>query len=406
MTVKTSYDVIVVGGGPAGSTAARRAAQQGASVLLLDAAAFPRSKPCGGGVSEQAMSYLDFALDPSLFQADVFGARVHFEDQTVEVRAPFRIAVLTRRLDFDAYLLGKAAEAGVRVLESARVVRAESRADAVLVQTSTETFQGRFLIGADGAQSVVAKLVRPKWPRSQYAVTYEFDVPRRELPASGTEPDDLIDIYFGTAYMGYAWVFGKRDHLNVGLGALASRAPNVKTAALDFHQTLPISGSNRGAERRNAVGWMVPAGGYKRIVARGRVMLAGDAAGFVDPFYGEGIAYAILSGAEAGRLAGQAARGLETVERTRASYSSFCRRSIDRNLWYGLVFARLLHAWPAGLLRLFSTDRELLQKYLDVPAARMPYRQYVRWFLLRALAGLPKAWRSRTAVRRHERRTR
>jgi flavin-dependent dehydrogenase len=192
--------------------------------------------------------------------------------------------------------------------------------------------------------------------------------------------------------MGYAWAFAKRDHLNVGLGALASRAPNVKTAAFEFGRTLPDSGLVVGTERRNAVGWIVPAGGHRRVVARGRVMLAGDAAGFVDPFYGEGIAYAILSGGEAGRLAGRAAQGLETVERTQTSYVSFCRRSIDRNLWYGLVFARLLHAWPAGLLRIFSTDRKLLQKYLDVPAARMTYRQYVRWFLPRALARLPKAW--------------
>jgi geranylgeranyl reductase family protein len=393
--MKTSYDVIVVGGGPAGSTAARRAAQQGASVLLLDSATFPRSKPCGGGVSEQAMSHLDFPLDERLFQADVYGARVHFEDQTVEARAPFRIAVLTTRSELDAYLLGKAAETGVRVVQNARVSRAENRPDHVAVHTSTDTFQGRFVIGADGAQSVVAGLVRPRWPRSEYAVTYEFDVPRSELPASEPGPGrDLIDIYFGTAYMGYAWVFGKRDHLNIGLGALASRAPNVKTAAVEFGQALPESGIDIGSERRNAVGWLVPAGGYRRVVASGRVMLAGDAAGFVDPFYGEGIAYAILSGGEAGRLAGRAARGLETVEGTQASYVSFCRHSIDRNLWYGLLFARLLHAWPEVLLRLFSTNRTLLQKYLDVPAARATYRQYVQWFLPRALAGLPRAWLS------------
>jgi flavin-dependent dehydrogenase len=277
------------------------------------------------------------------------------------------------------------------VVENARVIRAESGPDHVVVHTATNAFQGRFVIGADGAQSVVASVIRPRWARSEYAVTYEYDVARRPPPASDTG-SDLIDIYFGTAYMGYAWVFAKRDHLNVGLGALASRAPNVKTAAVEFGQALPDLGMEDGAERRNAVGWMVPAGGYKRVVASGRVMLAGDAGGFVDPFYGEGIAYAILSGGEAGRLAGRAARGLETVERTQAAYVSFCRRSIDRNLWYGLLFARLLHAWPGGLLRLFSTDRRLLQKYLDVPAARMSYREYVRWFLPRALVGLPKAW--------------
>ena len=336
------------------------------------------------------MSYLDFVLDARLVQSEIFGARVHFDGRTVEARRPSRIAVLTSRIELDAYLVEKAVQAGVEVVQNARVVRAEHDRRAVAVHTSTQTFHGRYLIGADGAQSAVARLMRPRWPRSQYAVTYECDVPSRPQGAAVIERD-VIDIHFGPSYMGYGWVFPKRDHVNVGIGALASRAGNVKTATLEFTRALVERDSGR--EPRNAVGWIIPAGGYRRPVAAGRVMLAGDAAGFVDPFLGEGIAYAILSGATAGRLAGDAARTDAQVEQAAASYSSFCRQHIEPHLRYGLLFAKLLHTCP-GLLRLFSTNRALLEKYLDVPAAQTTYREYFRWFVPRAIAAFPKAWLS------------
>ena len=384
------YDVIVVGGGPAGASAARRAAQMGASVLLIDAATFPRPKPCGGAVSEQAMSYLDFPLEPALIQAEVYGARVYFGDNVVEGRAPFRIAVLTSRTELDNFLLQKAAEAGVQILQDHRVEDVSQNDDFAIVKVNNNRqFRSQYVVAADGAQSVIAKSIRKRLSKDEFAVAYEADIAcTRESPAQLS--NDLIDIYFGQEYMGYSWIFPKRDHWNIGVGAMASNATNVKSSTQEFFGNLTALQYDPGASLINGKGWIIPAGGYQRRVGFKRIYLTGDAAGFVDPFYGEGIAYAIRSGAQAGVITGAAALNPRkgTVAASQRQYAAFCKNHISTDLRYGLLFARLLHFWPGGLLRLFSTDSRLISKYLDVPAARTSYGEYFRWFVPRAIAGL------------------
>jgi flavin-dependent dehydrogenase len=137
-------------------------------------------------------------------------------------------------------------------------------------------------------------------------VAYEADLPAA-LRVPSQHAEDLVDIYFGREYMGYSWVFPKRDHWNVGVGALASQSPNVKTATIDFIEQLEELPRKQPHSTQNGKGWVIPAGGYRRPLGRGRILLVGDAAGFVDPFYGEGIAYAILSGVIAGSVLGNAA---------------------------------------------------------------------------------------------------
>jgi|CXWL01.1.fsa_nt_gi geranylgeranyl reductase family protein len=383
------FDVIVVGGGPAGSTAARRAAQKGASVLLIDAATFPRVKPCGGAVSEQALSYLDFPLEAPIIQAEVCGARIHYAGNIVEGRRKHRMAVLTSRIELDAFLLKMAADAGVNIVQGERVEEVSQTDSCVVVSTAQRKFTSKYLIGADGAQGVISRTIRPKLSKDEFAVAYEGDVACTAL-SPALLSHDLIDIYFGQEYMGYSWIFPKRDRWNIGVGALASQATNVKSQTRNFLANLTDLRIDNGASLESGRGWTIPTGGYRRIVGLKRIYLVGDAAGFVDPFTGEGIAYAILSGSQAGEITGAAS--LESagtsVETSQKRYLAFCRSHIDADLKYGLLFAKLLHFWPNGLLRLFSTDSRLIDKYLEVPAATMSYREYFRWFLPRALVGI------------------
>jgi geranylgeranyl reductase family protein len=345
-------------------------------------------KPCGGALSEQAMSYLDFSVEPRLVHAEIFGARVHFGKDVVSARKPFRIAVLTQRIELDEFFLRKAIEAGVEVAQRTRVTKVEHGSEMVEVQTQSHSYSCRYIIGADGAQSVIARFVRPRLPKSQYALTFEFDLVSGSDVSPPQYTNGLIDIYFGSEYMGYSWVFPKRDYWNIGLGALASDARNVKASTYSFSNQLDDFPIDRHKPPANPVGWIVPAGGYRRRIGIDRILLVGDAAGFVDPFYGEGIAYAILSGKLAGGLLARALRDAMSPIDVQRTYAAICYREIVSNLRYGLLFAKVLHAWPRGLLRLFSTDQTLLEAYLDVPAARRTYREYVKWFVPRAAAGL------------------
>ncbi|MGD2134609.1 MAG: geranylgeranyl reductase family protein [Gemmatimonadales bacterium] len=369
------YDLVVIGGGPAGTTAARRAGLAGRSVLLIDAAAFPRRKPCGGAVSEQAMSYLDFPIPQDFQEADVYGVRVHFRGRTIPGRLASRIATTVSRERFDAFLLAKAREAGAEVREGERVTDVRQDRESVAVVTGVREVDARYCVIATGAKSPLATVVRPPLPKNEYAIAVEMDVPS---PADEIQrfADGLIDIHFEVVRRGYGWVFPHATWFNVGIAGLASRLARAPSVLDRFAAALPPVVSARLDRATNRVGAPIPVGGVRRALAKNRVLLAGDAAGFVDAFSGEGIAYAIQSGA----LAASAVVHGRSVARR---YTRACATEIVRPLRYSLHFARLLYHFPGVVLRVFVSHPEVLERFLAVPARQTTYRQFLRWFLPR-----------------------
>jgi len=368
-------DLVVIGGGPAGSTAARRAALSGIDVALLDSANFPRNKPCGGAVSEQARSYLDFEIPTELEEAPVFGARVHFRGHTVTARRPSRIATIVSRRRFDAFLLDKAREAGVDVREGERVTDVRQDMDGVTVFLGERTIRARHCIVAAGANSRLATSVRPPLSKDEYAIAVEMDVPSSAEDVRRFA-DGLIDIHFGVAYMGYGWVFPHASWFNLGVAGIASGLTRARSVLDGFAGSLAPDVSAKLATATNRVGAPIPAGGTQRAFASGRVLLAGDSAGFVDSFYGEGIAYAIRSGALAATAVSEAANPAK-------AYSRWCKEEIARPLRYSFYFTKLLHHFPGVLLRVFASHPEVLERFLAVPARRISYQRYMWWFLPR-----------------------
>ncbi len=287
MTGRTDAEVIVVGAGPAGSTAAKLLAEAGREVLLLEKAAFPRNKLCGGFLSKRSLHLFEELYGPEI-PADLY----HFSDDrfsiylggepVVERRLGARMA-FTQRTEFDEYLARRAEEAGARLLErqDVRGYREEQSA-AVLGTAEGREYSSRWIVAADGALSRLRRVLDPDYrPR---AMALECDV-----PVEGESQPPRLD--FGLFSKGYAWVFPKRGCVTIGLGRWPGGGARLRGLLADYFRLT-------GYEARPAAGWALP---ERPVVpaSRGRLLLAGDAAGFCEPISGEGIYYALRSGERA-----------------------------------------------------------------------------------------------------------
>ena len=382
------YDVIIAGAGPAGSTCARICAKAGIRTLLLERETFPRPKPCGGALSERALSHLGLSLPSDLIERECFGVRVHYGKHTVEVRKDLRIAVMVNREKFDQYLAQQAVDAGALLREGEPVQKASVHRDRVEVGTDSGRYEARCLVGADGANSVVGRMVRPMFGRDEIAaaIVGMFPMDDREIDA---RLDGLLDLNFGVTTMGYGWVFPHKGYCTVGVLGQASEFDAPPKVFSEF-------AAARGMAIARPQGHTIPWGGFRRTVVGRKVLLAGDAAGFADPFHGEGMAGAILSG----KLAGKAiVDGIGGKKDPLTWYAQECDRLIVGEMRIALKMARLLEKHPKLFLAMFFSDGQALDKYLDIAAGKTDYRHFRRWLLMRLPGYLAKMLFSTASAR-------
>jgi len=282
------YDLIIVGAGPAGSAAAREAASLGLDTLILEKDAFPRYKPCGGALSDRALSLLDFPLPEGLCERTITGARVHFQDKVMERRKGYRLTTLVTRSSFDHLLLQKAKEAGAEVVIQ-KVLDYQEADDHVRVLTKDGSYQSRFLVISSGCQDGLNCRIQGLKARAQLGVCMVTEIEEDDQKIEEGLPS-CLDIYFGVADMGYGWIFPHRGYYSGGNWGLASRLKNPRKDYAGLPEDERFSG------RYRLHGHTIPFGDGMRKVASGRVLLTGDSAGFVDAFTGEGIYYALRSG--------------------------------------------------------------------------------------------------------------
>jgi geranylgeranyl reductase family protein len=368
------FDLVVVGAGPAGSSAAGLAGKLGLKTLVIEKDQFPRYKPCGGAVTELALSYLGFELPAHLWEATIFAARVHYGGRSIEARSDHPIARMVSRTTFDACLLEQARETGVTARMGERVTGICEGKEAVQVVTDQGTYEAAFVIVAEGAHGVLKHEVRRRDREKEYGVCLVAEIPGDE--ASMDYPEDAIDIHFGVGAMGYGWVFPHGEYYSVGIGGLASSLRSPRETMAEFLQARGF----RGNHRTN--GHAIPVGGIKRALASGRVLLVGDAAGFLDSFTGEGIAYAIRSGQLAAEVIGRALSRAGDAAPT-SDYERLCEEEFGSNLRYSLFLARLMHRFPGLFFRLLAGNQEVIDNFAEVATAQWTYKRYLRWLVPR-----------------------
>lgn len=414
------HGVIVVGGGPAGAVAARTLAMAGVPVTLLDRHAFPRNKPCGGGISIRVLRRFPWLERELGAIATHRISRLYLEgpdgdSTTITSDAP--AVLMIRRIEFDHLLVELAVRAGARLMTGVDIVRAQEEADCVRLETRDgRRFDAPVVIAADGVHSIVARRLglNPGWPRGHVAVDMMEETPADRLTA---DPSTLWVAYGYTprthertgdaggrrAPEGYAYIFPKREHVNVGIGYVLDHFKrDVEERPYDlqrgFIEYLRQRGAIRGESvRENFTPYIIPVGGPLKRPARGRVLLAGDAGGFVNGFTAEGIYYAMVTGELAARAvmdtpAGAVARQLAP------RYRRACVREVGPELRDSVLVQRHLFADRhriATVIRTATLDRRVTNLVLDYAMGRRSYRSVRR----RVIAGAPLmaarlAWRA------------
>jgi len=187
------HDAIVVGAGPAGATAARTLAARGVRPLLVDRAAFPRYKPCGGAITTRVLArfpYLPKALAGISTQWISKLVLQGPSGQSAEIRSASPAVLTIRRLEFDALLVSLAREAGAELLEGMEIHDVFEDRDRVRLQTRDgRTFAARMVVAADGVHGVVARRLRllNGWRHDALAVDLMEETPNSMLRASDPE---------------------------------------------------------------------------------------------------------------------------------------------------------------------------------------------------------------------------
>jgi len=290
------WDVVVVGGGPAGAACAAvaRRADPAARVLVLDRADFPRDKVCGDGIAPEALDVLSgLGLDAESLTAgwaSVPRLRLRSPGGTTVERAMRRPARVVPRAVFDGRLLTAALATGAELRRHV-VRRLEVHPTHVEVDGA---ISAGVVVGADGAESVVRRSlgVRPN-PPDRLAIAIRGYAPE---PA-GLEGVQAI-LTTGQRWPAYAWSFPLGDgRANVGYGELVSGGVNRDGLLDGLARLLP------GVEPAGLRAHRLPLSTGRPRQPDGRVLLAGDAASLINPLTGEGIFYAVLSGALAGTAA-------------------------------------------------------------------------------------------------------
>jgi geranylgeranyl reductase family protein len=381
MARPSGYDVIIVGAGPAGAAAGRHLARRGVKTLILDKARFPRVKPCGGGLTYRILQRfpdLERPLAPLILNR-VSNIEFYSPDLSC-LRYTYNepITLMIRRSAFDAMLLEQCQQAGAAVIAPARVQHLTVTDTGVVVSTAEgQRFRAQALIGADGAQGLIARQagLRPRWTRAQFVVSTVTEQPHT---AVDWRDHETISILFGFSGLGYGWVFPKRDSVNIGVANFPGS--KIKPVYRQFLEVLQNQGKlgRQIGDLTTLRGGLIPMAGPIACTQTDRILVCGDAAGFVHGVTGEGIYYAMVSGELAAKTLVAALARNELSAAGLAGYQAAWQAEIGAELAASVHIQHRLHAHLGlinVLVRMVNRHEGLKKEFTDYFMGKIAYSQ-------------------------------
>jgi geranylgeranyl reductase family protein len=362
--------------GPAGATAAAELSRGGLDVLGFDKEAHPRYKVCGGGLSAR----IDQVLAPafrSVIEHTVNGVQfVYCGQEPLLIESSQPIAYMVMRDRFDHYLVQQAMQAGAEIRNGEGVIGICQGPDHAEIVTGQGRYRAKIVIGADGANSVVARHLFPD--RSQCrSPALESEVLIGDCQHFPGPTTILVDV--GAARQGYGWIFPKQGRLSVGVGEFGHKSTSLRTT---FDRYIRGVQGLTGWTVPRPVGHPIPAfsengqgrgEGLSQFV-NGRALLVGDAGHLVDPLFGEGIYYAVRSGQLAARAI------LANVYDHRlslAAYDAALERDIVPDFRVTARIARVIYAFPRLGFKLLRRYQDVVQSYYEVLQGRTTAEQFL-----------------------------
>jgi geranylgeranyl reductase family protein len=390
------YDVAIIGAGPAGSTTAKFLAEKGFNVVLVDKNKFPRDKPCAGGLPARVLkrfpyieengliesySYGGFALSPSLKYKAI-----------VEKKEPVVGMVLRKK--FDMGLVHLALEEGAKLIDGKTVEDVKILKDNVKITLDDNTsLESKIIIGADGVWSVVAKKTSFMPIKRDHGVCVfnEYELGENEIiNLFGKERMCYLHLRFKNI-SGYGWVFPKKQQVNVGVGIITlekhSDEPkkNLLNVFKDYFNTLKENKILPDyLEIGKCHGGAIPFSPLCKTYSD-KVLLVGDAAGFINPLTGEGIYYAMSSGEIAAKVINSSLEANDTSENFLSKYQVLWQQDFGKDLKVFLDSVKYVKSISEEIVRLSSKDKKLAEITLGILHGGLSLSKYQKKLLRRFL---------------------
>lgn len=377
------YDVIIAGSGPAGSMAAFVCAKAGLEVLVIEKLPFPRNKPCGGALSvrsQRVLQSVGITLPLEITDQVISGIEFMGPDlKPFVARTAQPFAKTVKRYLFDDYLVRQATAAGARFIDNCPLVRLEIFADRVVCHTNQGEFSGRFLIGADGAASKVARITGLRNPEKseEIGIGLEVDVPVSDQVWNTHLDPSVLVVWMLNIPFGYFWAFPRKMSLSLGLGGMAAGFRNMRNLLKGFSRMFTRRKGLPPFNLHNIRGHMLPLYKQQKPITSNRVLLTGDAAGFVDTFTGQGICYALESGLLAAQAIINVRRHIPDPKKVLDQYSQLVQQRFGEELRCSYSVARFIHSHIHGFLQTSRRLKCFSKVIFDLASGKTDYYQII-----------------------------